>query len=85
MRRRLPIQIGKNLRKGLFAFRDIKLGGFNVCIVWLKKEYQSGEEYDISEIEEINAILHFCDKESVERTIEVLNRILKDWEKEACK
>ena len=75
-RSNLPIMIGKRLRKGIFAFRDVKKGGYNLCVVWLKKEYESGEEYDMADIDKFDAVLHFCDKESIEQTIKVLQWML---------
>lgn len=77
---KLPIMIGKNLKKGILAMRS-KQGGFDMLIVWLdkKKEYESGQEYDLEDVDKVNAILHFCDRESVENTIRALEWILKQW------
>jgi hypothetical protein len=74
--------VGKNLRKGIFAFRDMKMGGYNLCIVWLKRDYASGEKYALEDIDKIDGCLHFCDRESVENTIKVLKWILKQGIKE---
>lgn len=76
-----PIIIGHKFKKGLFAFR--KDGGFNVWIVRLKKQYESGKNFDIGDIKSIEAELHFCDRESVQATIKVLIDILKDWKPQA--
>lgn len=73
----LPIIVGKNLRKGALAYRNEKMGGYDVAIVWLKKDYKTGEMYEIEDIDKVNGILHFCDRESVEQTIDILKWILK--------
>ena len=79
MKEKLPVQIGHNLRKGMLAYRNIKNGGFTVMIVWLKKDYSSGAEYDLEDIDKIDTVLHFCDKESMESMVKLLTKILKDW------
>ena len=76
-----PIIIGHKFKKGLFAFR--KDGGFNVWIVRLKKQYESGENFNIGDIKSIEAELRFCDRESVQVTVKVLSDILKDWKYKA--
>lgn len=74
----LPIMIGQNLRKGVLALRG-RIGGFDLYIVWLKKDYEHGANYDLSDIEKVDAVLHFCDKKSVETTIDALKNILRMW------
>ena len=69
--RELPVMVGSNLNKGILAFRHDG-GGYNVCIVWLKRPYESGEEYALEDIDKIDGVLHFCDRESVDNTIKVL-------------
>ena len=76
-----PIIIGHKFKKGLFAFR--KDGGFNVWIVRLKKQYESGENFNIGDIKSIEAELRFCDRESVQAMVKVLSDILKDWKYKA--
>ena len=58
-----------------------KTGGYEVLIVWLNKdkEYERGQVYDMEDVSRVNAILHFCDRESVENTINILQWILKQW------
>ena len=73
----LPIVVGKNLRKGIIAYRNPKMGGYDVAILWLKKDYKTGETIEIEDIDKVNGILHFCDRESVELTIDILKWILK--------
>ena len=74
-----PVVIGKYMRKGIFALRDVKQGGFNVAIVKLNKDVDSGGNYDLSDLDSIETILHFGDRESVQITVDILNKILKDW------
>ena len=78
----LPILIGKDLKKGILAMRGKFLKGYDLWIVWLKKHYESGEKYAIEDIDKVNAVLHFCDRESIEQTIKVLKWMLKNglWE-----
>lgn len=80
----LPIMVGKNLNKGIMCMRSPKgFGGFDMYITWLdkSKEFESGTEFDLQDIESINAVIHFCDRESVETTIKVLQKVLKMWKK----
>lgn len=81
-RNNFPVMLGHHLRKGIFVSRDTKMGGFNLLIVWLNKDYQSGETYDIADIEAIDTHLHFCDRESVKQTIKSLEWILDHWKEE---
>lgn len=77
MRELLPIIIGHRYRTGLLCIRNMSMGGNDLYVVTIKKEYQTGAQYDIADIEHIHAILHFCDKSSVEETIKCLQWILK--------
>lgn len=81
MRRRdLPIMVGSGMRKGIMAVRgDTRRGGFDLWIVWLRRDYASGESYELGDIENVQAVLHFCDRQSVERTKEALEWILATW------
>ena len=81
MRKRIPTQIGHKLQKGILAYKDIKNGGCTVMVVWLSKPYETGKEFEISDIKSVDATLHFCDVESLEQTVDVLSGILKDLKK----
>lgn len=76
---KLPIIIAKDLNKGIIGMRNIKLGGFDVAIVWLKKKYETGTEFDIKDIDKFDAVFHFADKESLDVTIGILEKIKRDW------
>lgn len=75
----LPIILGKDLKKGIMGMRDITLGGFDVAIVWLKKKYETGSVFAIEDIDKFEQVIHFCDKESLDNTIKILEKIRKDW------
>lgn len=76
----LPVIIGKGLRKGVCAGRsELMNGGVDLYIVWLKNKIESGARFTGEDVYKVNAILHFCDKESVKRTIDVLTDILMKW------
>ena len=72
-----PIILGHDYSKGLLCIRS-KMGGYDLYIVTLKKEYKTGEQYDFSDVERVHCVLHFCDKSSVEETIKCLQWILKN-------
>jgi hypothetical protein len=76
----LPVIIGKGLQKGVCAGRSVLMnGGVDLYIVWLKNKIESGARFSEKDVYKVNAILHFCDKESVKRTIDVLTDILMKW------
>ena len=80
----LPVMIGKNLNKGIFAFQDKKMGGYNILIVWLdkKKDFVTGDDFEIADITGVNTVMHFCDKSSVDVMIKTLEHIRERWEGE---
>ena len=83
--RNIPVMIGKNLKKGLIAGKpkkSILWHGRDLFIVWLKKRFESGEEFAISDIDKIDTHIHFCDKDSLERMIDVLTKMRDEWEGE---
>lgn len=71
----LPIIIGANLRKGIVCLRV--RNGYEMWIVWLNKDMQTGEQFDWADIEKIQAVLHFTDREAVQNTINALDGMLK--------
>lgn len=75
----LPIMIGHKLKKGMIAHH--KGEGFDLVVCWLdkNKEYESGQTFELKDIRKIEAVIHFCDKESVESMKKVLEFILKQW------
>lgn len=74
-----PIMIGKNMKTGLVAGPGER-GGADLYIVWLNKDIESGAEFAADDIEKVKAVLHFCDRESLKRTIDVLTTVLLKWE-----
>ena len=81
-----PIILGPGFRKGLIAGPAFHLGnrgkGVDLFIVRLNKDLRSGDDIRSDEIENVEAVLHFCDKVSVKRTIDVLTEVLLKWEGE---
>ena len=78
----LPVMLGKNLKKGLLAYRNKQMGGFDLVVLWLKKQYETGAQYKMEDIDKVDAVLHFCDKESVVGAMAVLDWMLEHWEEE---
>lgn len=84
-RTNLPIMLGKGLKKGVMAgpaqghpFDS----GADLYLLWLNKEVPSGEKFTDKDIEGVEALIHFCDRESVKRTIDVLTEVLLKWKEE---
>ena len=81
----LPIMIGKNLKKGILAGPSMGhpfKAGADLYILWLNKRIPSGQSFTDEDIEGVNAMIHFCDRESVKRTIDVLTEVLLKWKEE---
>lgn len=73
-----PIVLGHGFKKGILAFRHGE-GGFCFLICRLKKEYQTGDEFEFNDIESIEKEIWFSDRESLETTVGLMNKVLKDW------
>lgn len=77
----LPIIIGMGMRKGVCAGPSVTMqSGVDLMIVWLNRQIESGGTFTADDVYKVNAVLHFCDKESVKRTIDVLTDVLLKWE-----
>lgn len=72
----LPIILKKNGRKGIFAWLD-KDRRLVFNIVWLNKDVPHGQEFQIEDIDKLDATLWFCDWESVDNTIKILQEMKK--------
>lgn len=68
--------IGRNLNKGIFSIRGHK--GINVCIANVKGNRQSKERFNYADVESLECILYFQDKESIERVIDILQKVAED-------
>lgn len=78
-----PIILGGGvLRKGIVAWKIPNQDAWELAIVWLKKEFPHGERFEIDDIEKVQTVLHFCDRESVEIMANALNHIMEDWQDE---
>ena len=69
------------LHKGLIAVES-KMGGYDLLIVSLSNKYDTGADFPLEAVRKIDAVLHFCDRESVEQTAKGLEFILKRWKEE---
>lgn len=80
-RERLPVIIGKGRRKGCFGFRNRIFGGdgYDLAIVRLSRDYQTGQPFDLNDMDGAEVILHFCDRDSLQLTADTINRILRNW------
>lgn len=79
--KKYPIMIGRGLRKGIFAVKDPRRG-WHVWIVWLNREIESGETFKTEDIDNIDAQLYFCDKESVEQFMKILKCMINTEDEE---
>ena len=71
----LPIIVGANLKKGLMCMRVVN--GYELLIVWLKRDFQTGEKFELSDIDKVQTIIHFTDKTAVQTTIDALASMIK--------
>ena len=71
----LPIIVGSNLKKGLMCMRV--RGGYDMWVVWLKREFQTGERFELQDIDKLQAVIHFTDREAVQITIDTLTAMIK--------
>ena len=81
-RRPYPIILGGgNLKKGLMAVPG-SVKGFDLYIVWLKREFPAGERFWIEDIQSVQQVIHFTDRKTLERTVWMLTCVLNDWKEE---
>ena len=81
---RIPYPIilgGGNLKKGLMAVPG-SVKGFDLYIVWLKREFPAGERFGIKDIQSVQQVIHFTDRKTLERTVWMLTCVLNDWKEE---
>ena len=71
----LPIIVGSNLKKGLICMR-VK-SGYDMWIVWLKRDFQTGEQFELEDIDKLQTVIHFTDREAVQNTIDALTAMIK--------
>lgn len=70
---------GGELRKGIVAWEIPNQDACELAIVWLKKEFPHGERFEINDIEKVQTVLHFCNREAVEIMANALNHIMEVW------
>ncbi len=71
----LPIIVGANLRKGIMCMRV--RGGYDMWIVWLKRDFQTGGHFELEDIDKLQTVIHFTDRQAVQNTIETLSAMIK--------
>lgn len=81
-KRDLPIILSHETRTGILIFPNRKTGGRDLVIVGLNREVPSGERFDFSDIEWVKAVLHFTDVETMQITVDIMTKELKQWSKE---
>ena len=78
-----PIILGPGHRKGVIVGRSRYFdSGRDLFVVRLNKDVQSGARFYEDDIESVEALMHFCDRESIQRTIDVLTEALARWKEE---
>lgn len=71
-----PIIIGHQYKKGILALSNGE-NGFRFLICRLKKEYQTGTEFDLNDIENVEQEIWFSDRLALETTIYAMKKILQ--------
>ena len=71
----LPTIIGGGkLKKGMIvAKRDL-------LVVWLKREFKSGESFSKEDVDKIDIALHFTNRDCVKMMIDCLQTMYDKWE-----
>ena len=64
------------MKKGVLAFREPNRKAVDLCVVWLKREIDSGEPFGLEDVEKVDTVLHFYDRSSVLITMGVLQDML---------
>ena len=78
----LPIIISHNTNTGIMAFPNEKMGGKDIVIVGLNRDFPSGDEFELQDIGWIKAVLHFGDVGSMKIMADILAKDVKIWEGE---
>ena len=68
------------MKKGVLAFREPNRKAVDLCVVWLKRDVDSGETFGFEDVEKVDTVLHFCDRSSVLITMGVLQNVLNEME-----
>lgn len=79
----LPIILGgRDFKKGIMVFKWPGLNGYDLGIVRLKKEFPPGTRFEIDDVENVQAVLHFSSLSVVKTMANALNHIMEEWENE---
>jgi hypothetical protein len=74
--------ISRSTNTGVVIARNPKMGGMDVIIVGLNKEFESGADFALDDIGWVKKTLHFGDREAMQNMIKMLERALEKWEDE---
>ena len=78
MKKDYPIVLGHQFRKGILALRD-KGDGFKFLICRLKKEYPTGDRFDLKDVKSIEHEIWVADRDTLETIIKVMKEALEIW------
>lgn len=73
-----PIVLGHQYKKGVMALKHGE-HGFRFLICRLRKEYQTGTEFELDDIENIEQEIWFSDRQTLETVIGVMEKVLQRW------
>jgi hypothetical protein len=73
---------GGKLKKGIMAVPGKGMKGFDLYIVWLKREFLPGVQFGLEDIESVQQVIHFTDRKTLERTVWMLTCVLNDWKED---
>lgn len=66
-----PIVLGHQYRQGILAIKDGEHGAkFMICR--LKREYKTGEEFNLDDVENVEREIWFADRETLKATVDVM-------------
>ena len=78
-----PIMLGPDHRKGIAAGPSQFFGkGADLFVIRLNKDLRTGDTFYPEDIENVETVIHFCDKRSVKLTVDVLTEVLLKWKEE---
>ncbi len=75
------MEIISSKRRRIIVYEDMLHGGYSVMMAYLCRPYEDDEKVGVEDIRKVDTLMHFCDKGSVEKMIEVLTNIRDEWGK----
>ena len=80
MNRHYPIILGHKFRKGILISKAPEDEGYKLAICRLKKDYQTGDKFDLDDVESIEQEIWFSARETVQTIINALTEALEKGE-----